>query len=219
MSNEPLKLRLDRPLKGVRCSAVVARQERAAPVASVEELQLAEQARELEERRIELERREQELARSEDELSRKQQALEEKLSELAAMIGSLHEEKVEMLQDNEQEIVSFSLSITQKVLQYEIENGRYKIGEVVRSTLSALREKGCIAVRVNPRDYELARAAVERLQKRFGTTRINTVPDESIPLASCCIETESGKVFSEIPGRLKAIERTLLKGNGGEDEV
>jgi len=219
MSSRPSRVRFSRPLRAVSPATASERQARPERVASVEEMQLAERRRDLDRQVLELARGQEELARREAELAETEAQLSERLERLAALISSVHKEKLEMLEANEEEIVSFSLSITQKVLQYEIENGRYKIGEVVRSALRAVRDRGPISVRVNPRDLDMARAAVEKLAKSFGTTRINTIPDESIPLASCCIETDSGKVFSEIPGRLKAIERSLLRKNGDSDGV
>ncbi|MHC4787684.1 MAG: FliH/SctL family protein [Planctomycetota bacterium] len=207
MSSEQPRLRFDRPLGRVTHTAP-RRQGRAR---TVEELQLAERQRRTDAAQQELAAREMALSQAEKELTQKEELLDAKLEELAALISSVKEEKVEMLEANEEEIVSFSLSITEKVLQYEIESGRYRIGEVVKSTLQAVREKGALVVRVNPRDYEMTRAAVDSLEQTYGTTRIRTVPDESIPLASCCIETDSGKIFAEIPGRLERIERILLK--------
>jgi len=209
MSSDPSAVRLTRPLRDVL------RRPAGPPAADgAAQKHLAEARRRLERQQLELAEREQGLARREAELDEQTKAAAARLEQLAALIGSVRDEKVEMLQANEEEIVSFSLSITQKVLQYEIENGRYKIGEVVRSTLQAVRDRGVLVVRVNPQDHEMARAAVERLGQTFGSTRITAVPDESIPLASCCIETDSGKVFSDIPGRLDKLERTLLKKNG-----
>jgi len=184
-----------------------------------EDTRTAERARLLAEKEAELSRREQELALAQQEVAAKSQALDEKLTELASLISSVKREKADMLEDNEEEIVTFSLRITEKVLQHEIEHGRYKIGEVVKSALQAARDRGAVVVRVNPRDLELTRAAVDRLEKHFGNTRITTVPDESICLASCCIETDSGKIFSEIPGRLERIEQSLLRKNGDDDGV
>ncbi|KPK66172.1 MAG: hypothetical protein AMK73_00770 [Planctomycetes bacterium SM23_32] len=213
MSSELPPLRLSRPLRAVR----TAQRPQAKPTreaASAEDRLLAEQRRRLEALADELARREEALARREAELADTQRAVEERLEELAGLISSVREEKTELLEASEEEIVSFSLSITEKVLQCEIENGRYKIGEVVKSALRAIRDKGSLVVRVNPRDYDLTVAAVERMERTYGTTRVTCVPDESIPLASCCIETDSGKIFSEIPGRLKRIESSLVKKNG-----
>jgi flagellar biosynthesis/type III secretory pathway protein FliH len=219
MSSEPSRLRFNRPLRNLRQGVAGDGPPQGQPPAPEEEARSAEQWQRLQVALHELARREEALARREGEVLQKERGVDDKLQELAALISSVKEEKAEMLEGNEEEIVSFSLSITEKVLQYEIENGRYKIGEVVKSTLRAVRDKGSLVVRVNPHDYELARAAVEKLAQTFGTTHVATVPDESIPLASCCIETDSGKIFSEIPGRLERIEKSLLKKNGDSDGV
>ena len=158
-------------------------------------------------------------ARRSAELAAKERAAEEKLARLGELIAGLERQRAEMLEANEEEIISLSLSIAEKVLQHEIENGRYKIGEVVRSTLRAVRNKGAIVVKANPRDYELTRQAVERSQQSNGAEGITIVADESVAPASCCIETESGRVSSEISERLKRIERGLLKVREDSDGV
>ncbi|MFW6118971.1 MAG: FliH/SctL family protein [Planctomycetota bacterium] len=220
MSNDEPVLRFNRPLRAVRDreeGAEAAREARR--VKTVEQLQVAEKQEELQQRAAELARREADLTRRAEELDRRERMIDEKLEELAELIGSVKEEKLDMLEANEEEIVSFSLSITEKVLQHEIEQGRYKITEVVKSALRAVRDKGALVVRVNPRDYEMTCKAAEQLAQSYGRTNITTVPDDSIPLASCCIETDSGKIFSEIPGRLAKIEKSLLKKNGESNGV
>jgi len=218
MSSEGQRVRFNRPLRDLKAAGTRRRPVPGEPAPSLEPERMGEDQQRLEAARQELARREEALVRREAELTQKERTLDEKLAELASLISSIKEKRAEMLQANEEDIVSFSLSITEKVLQYEIENGRYKIGEVVKSTLRAVRDKGSVVLRVNPRDHELAKAAVEKLEATYGTTRITTVPDESIPLASCCLETDSGKIFSEIPGRLARIEQSLLK-DGGSDGV
>ncbi|MFO8006456.1 MAG: FliH/SctL family protein [Candidatus Brocadiia bacterium] len=212
MSSEPV-LSFTRRLRRVRSieRAEAADKEQERPVRSVEELQLAELRDRLAERAAELDRREQDLAR-------KEAALQERLDDLAELIGSVQEERAEILESSEEEIVSFSLKITEKVLQHEIEQGRYKIGQVVKSALQAVRDKGSVVVRVNPDDYDMTRAALEKIGQTYGRTQMTAVPDESIARASCCIETDSGKIFSEIPGRLARIEQSLLR-NGESNGV
>jgi len=213
MSNDDPVLSFNRPLRAVRDrerSVDSAHEPR--HVRTVEQLQMAEKKEQLEKRAAQL-------ARLEEQLDRRERKIDEKIEELAELIDSVKEEKVEMLEANEEEIVSFSLSITEKVLQHEIEHGRYKITEVVKSALRAVRDKGAVVVRVNPRDYEMTCKAAERLAQSYGRTNITTVPDESISRASCCIETDSGKIFSEIPGRLAKIEKSLLRKNGESNGV
>ncbi len=213
MSNKPV-LRFNRRLRHVQGA-----DDSADAPPSAHELQLESRRRELAEQRRELHKRADALAQREARVAEMEEELQDRLEELGGLLNSLHEEKAQMLESNEEEIVAFSLSITEKVLQHEIENGHYKMTEVVKSALRAVRDRGAIIVRVNPRDYEMTKSAVENLAGTYGRTRIKTVPDESIALASCCIETDSGKIFSEIPGRLEKIERSLLKSNGNSNGI
>lgn len=214
MSSERPTIRLTRPLGAVRASG-----QAVAPPPSAEQVQAAELRRQLAAEKERCALRDAETARREAQLADKGRELDEKIAQLAHLICSVEQERVALLQSNEEEIVSFTLSITEKVLQYEIEDGRYKIGDVVRATLSAVRDRGSVVVRVNPRDLEMTRTALERMAQTSGVNRFSAVGDETIPLASCCIETDSGKVFSEIPGRLKRIEQSLLKRNGEANGV
>jgi flagellar biosynthesis/type III secretory pathway protein FliH len=210
MSSDPvLSIVFDRPLRDARLADADA--DRPGSVQPAEHSRLAELERSLEVRSEELARREADLAGQEAALNARQKALAARKAELGALIESINAEKAELLESHEQEIIAFSLSIAEKVLQYELENGNYKIGEVVRSTLNAVRKRGQLIVRVNPADADLAREAVEGL----GRSNIQAVSDESVPRASCCIETDCGKVYSEIPGRLERIEKSLLKKSGG----
>ncbi len=205
MSSERPTIRLTRPLSAVRADAAAAPRQAAAEREQVEDLR-----RQLAEEQQRADRAEAALAR----LVGRERTVDEQMAHLADLLAAVERERSELLQANEQEIVSFSLSITEKVLQYEIENGRYKIGEVVAATLRAVRDRGSVVVRVNPKDLELTQQALQQTGEAAEGGRISAVADETVPPASCCIETDSGKVFSEIPERLKRIEQSLLKRNG-----
>ncbi len=206
MSSERPTIRLTRPLGAVRTGAASA----PAPQRS------AADAAELQELRRRLAEQQQRAARAEAELARlseREQTFDGQMARLAELLAAVERERADLLQANEEEIVSFSLSITEKVLQYEIENGRYKIGEVVAATLRAVRDRGAVVVRVNPVDLELTQQALQSMGQGDGG-RISAVADAAVSPASCCIETDSGRIFSDVPERLKRIEQSLLKRNG-----
>ncbi len=206
MSSDRPTIRLTRPLGAVRTGDATAAPRQAPAQAE----QFEELRRRLAEQQQRADRAEAGLAR----LASRERTLDEQLARLADLLAAVERERADLLQANEEEIVAFSLSITEKVLQYEIENGRYKIGEVVAATLRAVRDKGSVVVRVNPKDLELAQQALQQMGQAAEGGRVSAVADEAVPPASCCIETDSGKVFSEVPERLKRIEQNLLKRNG-----
>ena len=167
-----------------------------------------EQARREEEM---LRRKKAELDRKVMEMAQSQKVLDDRIATLAQLIGEVKRKKVELLEESEETIVALCLSITEKVLQHEIEEGRYKIGEIVKGAMEAVRANGKITVRVNPKDLSLAQAAVKKLCETTEHSEIVAVADESVPLAACCIETESGRIFSDVAGRFERIERSLLR--------
>jgi flagellar biosynthesis/type III secretory pathway protein FliH len=209
MSNDPCILRFRHPLGAVRAGRVS--EQLHAADAGGEDQQTTQESRLLQSRHEALSRREADLTRREAEILAKGRDLDLKLTQLRALVDGIRKERTSLLEDNEQEIVSLSLGIAEKVLQHEIENGRYRIEAAVRSALDAVRNKGATVVRVNPQDYELTKAAVEKLDRVHGSARVSVVPDASIPPASCCIETDSGRALSEVQGSLERIEQSLLK--------
>jgi len=213
MSNDRHVLTLRRRLADVRIRPEQGGETRPSPTPGPSDSQAAE----LQQREAALAEREQQLAAQEAALAQERQALGAKSTRLADLIGSVSREKAAMLAENEGEIVSLTLSITEKVLQYEIENGRYKIGEIVKSALQAVRDRGEVVIRVNPDDHAFASEAVAALGPNSGKGHLSVIADDSVPLASCCIDTDSGRVFSEIPRRLKMIEESLLRKNGDSD--
>ncbi len=165
----------------------------------------------------ELGRKEAELAGREAALAAKEAALEEQMGRLAALIGAMGQQKAEMLAGAEEEIVSFSLTISEKVLQHEIENGRYKMAAIVESALQAVRDRGALVIRVNPRDHQAVVDAIGRIETTFGADRITAVADEAVAPASCCVEADSGRVLSDVSERLRRIEQALLSRGEGAD--
>ena len=166
---------------------------------------------ELDGREAELKARENELARREQQIARQESQIQEHCEELKELIGSLHREKVKMLEDNEETIVSFCLSITRKVIQHEIENGRYKMDRVIKGALDAVGNQGKTVVKVNPADHDIARQCLEEAGPGTSSDRVSVVADPQVLPAACCIETESGKIYSDVEGRLDRIEEGLLK--------
>jgi flagellar biosynthesis/type III secretory pathway protein FliH len=167
----------------------------------------------------ELARKEIHLGLRTQEVAQKQKNLEEKLDGLNRLIANIERTKVEELHNDEHAIIALSLKIAEKVLQHEIENGRYRIGEAVKSALQAVRDKGVVAISVNPRDYETVKEAVEKHPVEGLAGRVTLKSDPAVAPASCVVETDSGKISSEVFARLQMIEKSLLTKNGEPREL
>ncbi len=205
MSSNRRRLRFHRPLCGV---SIVAAAADADGLGHVSPQQLAELRR----TEAALEHREQELSRGQAQLAEQMALAQQTSARLSELVAAVQREQAQMLEANEETLVAFCLSITKKVLQHEIENGRYKIGEIVKAALEAVRASGSIVVRVNPQDRGLTEAAMQEMRQAPDGKRISVQPDDSVPPAACRIETESGWAMSDVDSRLERIEESLLKG-------
>jgi len=216
MSSEQLTIRFSRPVRAVSMEP---------PRESARDGRSAEQESEadglmkdyLRRKEGSLKRKEAELLRLEEELNEQKAAFAERIRRMSELMESLARARADMLEAHEEDIVSLSLSISEKVLEQEIESGTYKVREVLRSALKAMRGRGEIVVKVNPQDYELAEAAAAEVEAGSGFSSIEVVPDKTVPLASCSVESESGRLFSSVAQKLAKIEADLLKKNGALD--
>jgi len=219
MSSEPRTIRFKRCLSDVipsfRNSAPGPQDE------EPDEAQLRNEAalEEIRQREEEMTRREAELQQGREALAGSQAALDQHMEQFAALLEGLHRERTQMLEENEEAIVALSLSVTRTVLQHEIENGSYKIGEIVRGAIDTVRNEGSINVKVNPQDFELAQAALEKIKGEGEDRQITMEADEAVAPAACLLETDSGRMLSDVAARLERVENTLMKRNGNPNGV
>ena len=219
MSSEPRTIRFKRSLSDVIPSFRSSMPGQEDEV--LDEAQLRNEAvlEEIRRREEELTQREAELQQGREAVTQSRAAVDQQMEQFAALLEGLHRERIQMLEENEEAIVALSLSVTRKVLQHEIENGSYKIGEIVRGAIDTVRNEGTINVKVNPQDYELAQAAVEKVKGEGEERQIALEADESVAPAACLLETDSGRILSDVAARLQRVENTLMKGNSESNGV
>ncbi len=205
MTDDQHTIRFSEPLAAVYLEQADASLDRS------DERQRRQECREeaLERRQAELDAREAELSQKSRELEERERRLEENCRRVGELLESVRTARADILEDNEETIVAFTLSVARKVLQHEVENGHYKIGEIVQSALESVKTESSAVVRVNPQDEDLARRAVR--EDNGEGARLSVVPDPEVGRAACCIETDSGKIVSDIGARLERVEDNLLK--------
>lgn len=153
----------------------------------------------------------------ESRCKQEKQRVDALVEELSTLLDEVRDSKAQLIEDSEEELVGFCLHLTEKVLQHEIEHGRYKIGKVLESALRTVRDSSKVIVRVNPGDHKKAREALKLIEQRWDDGELEVTDDEEVARASCHIETESGTIISNITGRLEKIEQELMKQGNRPD--
>lgn len=204
MSSEGRTIQLDRPVVDIICDPSSDN-----PGANREE-QL-EAYRELQKQKKELEKREKALQQERHELKEKRESAAATVEQLMEIADSARGSKEQLMEEHEQDMVDLCLQMSEKVLQHEIEHGRYKIEEILQSAIKTVRDTTSATVKLNPRDHEVAESYVEEIRESQNIESVTIVPDDRVEPGGCHIETESGTVLSEVSDRLAKIEKELLK--------
>jgi flagellar biosynthesis/type III secretory pathway protein FliH len=165
----------------------------------------------LEEKEARIEELEAAQAEYEKQREEREQQKQKLLDDLEMILSSVRTQKAEMMEQNEEEMVDLCLRLTEKVLQHEVEQGRYKIGQIIDGALQKIRETSEVHVHVNPGDYDAASEALQLVTEQRDIDDLQVTKNPDIEPASCRIETETGTVVSDTEKRLEKIEQELLK--------
>jgi len=105
-------------------------------------------------------------------------------------------------------IAKLSVEIARKVLVQKVQDGDYRIEEIVKEAITNAGSHKDIVVHLNPKDFE----EYQKLQKEADSSALEgleLVPDSSIGAAQCRIESPKGTIESLIEQHLERIGKAL----------
>ncbi len=144
-------------------------------------------------------------------------------SEYASLVASftdavrhLTDTREKIWQENEAEIVSLILTVSKKIVGYEINtNGIEAVKHVVKEALSYVSEKKVVTLRLSPDDVRKIHTLE---QMKVIDQNVKMVEDSTITSGGCIVETNFGTVDSQIETRWEEILKAFL-GNKNEPAV
>ncbi len=130
-------------------------------------------------------------------------------------VRQLTDEREKIWQESESEIINLILSISKKIVGYEIDvNSINVVKHVVKEALFFAGEKKVIAVRLSPDDL----VKINALEPKIMDESIKVVEDGSITSGGCIVETNFGRVDSQIETRWEEILKAVT-GNKNEQAL
>ena len=121
--------------------------------------------------------------------------------------------KLRQLQDRflaeaEEQLLTLSIDIAEKVLMQAIEAGRYEIDPIVKEALSRIPTNADVVVRLHPDDLD--RSELSRQEEDSQTLGgIRFVADPAVNRAECLLQTSDGTVQSSVQEHLADIAGAL----------
>ena len=163
--------------------------------------------------------------RQDSELAGKQAAeaaieriLEEKVAKqmktlmpaLAAAVGQIEDSRQDWLRHWELSAARLACQIAERIIRRELQSQPEIALEWVREALQMSAGSAEITLRLNPTDNETLGNQVKQLTDVFQTTaQTHIVPDESISVGGCRIETEFGSIDNQLETQLQRLQEEL----------
>lgn len=134
------------------------------------------------------------------------------------MVARAEEIRTKLIRDAEEEVVELTMTIASKVIHSHVEVKRDTVVHLATEALDRAVAAGYYTVFVNPDDVEILKEYISELRRSAsGNSRIHIIPDGSVSMGGCKVESEQGMVDVTLESQLEQIRKTLrevLDGNG-----
>ncbi len=166
-----------------------------------------------------LEAYEQGKARVEDECRLMRESTETKTREADLLLREARQKSKEIVASSEHKVVELALAVAERLVRTQLEISPETITAIVRDTMNILNGGEQVELYVNPADLSSCQSFSSELKNEFREiTKLDVLPDDSIPRGSCRIESESGVAEYLIDEEKAQLKETLLNLARGEEE-
>ncbi|MFH0910032.1 MAG: FliH/SctL family protein [Planctomycetota bacterium] len=139
-------------------------------------------------------------------------------STLEALLSELSEERLELRNGAEIDLVALALAVARRVVKRAIRLDGAVVLENVRAAIDLTVDRRDVTLRVNPADLAAVEAHLPELHRAFhDLARVSLQADEDVERGGVRSSTREGEVDLRIAEQIRAIERALLGDEEGED--
>lgn len=136
--------------------------------------------------------------------------LEELVRRITDLVGSLHEERVRNLREQEPEIVSLAVDIAERIIQEQVRIDPEMVTRIALAAVERTTEREEVTLRVHPNDLAVLEDFVPELKNRFKSLRkVHVQEDARVSPGSCMVETGNGYVDGTIESQTAEMRREL----------
>lgn len=142
----------------------------------------------------------------------------EKLDQLASLLDSLHQAKVALGRQIENDAAAIGYEAVIRIVGQRA-TSRQVIANVVNELLDSSEHRGSLMLRVGTEDYELLLAEPVIADLEDVQARIKLVEDPRVRLGGCIVETERGTLDARLETQLDRLKQALLSASAQADEI
>ncbi|MFA6132737.1 MAG: FliH/SctL family protein [Phycisphaerae bacterium] len=137
------------------------------------------------------------------------QALRQALSALQQAVEQVSALNKQILQEAEEQLLDLAVGIAGKVLQQEVDAGRYEIDPMVREAIACLPLRQSVVVRLNPQDLSRCRMAGATGSENSEAGKTCFVADSTVLPGHCVVESAGSTHHASLDDRLEYVVDAL----------
>jgi flagellar assembly protein FliH len=142
-----------------------------------------------------------------DGLALGQKRVEATLHHLENVLAEIERQRKALDETYEREMLQLVLSISRKIVRYELTSQEQTIGATLREAFQQVVDRRKVIIRVNPTDYQYLQSHPEGFPcfAPDNKAAVQVVEDPSIARGGCFLETPFGEVDATIESQLDEI--------------
>lgn len=148
----------------------------------------------------------------EDGLTMASMDCEAKLAEAARELERARQERREIIEGSETEVIQIAMAVARKIISEEIILNSECIVEIVKRAVLKATDREELTVRVSPVNLDETLAAQDEIiHSTNGIRKLKVTADPAITPGGCVVESPNGTVDARIESQLDEIEQALME--------
>ncbi|HWI54061.1 MAG TPA: FliH/SctL family protein [Desulfobacteria bacterium] len=135
-----------------------------------------------------------------------------RIMEAEKLVEQARQERVEIIEGSENEILQLAMAVARKVVGEEIVLNSECVVDIVKKAIQKATDRQELTVRVNPENLDVTLNAEEEINKSAaGIRKMRVTADPAVSIGGCVVETPNETVDARVERQLDEIEQALLE--------
>ncbi len=135
-----------------------------------------------------------------------------KILEAEKLVEQAKQERQEIIEGSENEILQLAMAVARKVVGEEITLNSECVVDIVKKAIQKATDRQELTVRVNPENLDVTLNAEEQINKSAaGIRKLRVTADPAVSCGGCVVETSNETVDARIERQLDEIEQVLME--------
>lgn len=132
-----------------------------------------------------------------------------KITEANEIIKKAHQERKNIINNLEDEIINFAITLAEKIVRTEIDKNSAVIKNIAKDLLDMMQDAEVVTLKMNPDDYNYLQDFYSELQARLSQGTLKLEQDTTLCKGDCIVISEGGLIVAKIDQEINKLQEIL----------